>query len=443
MDTNGTPPGPGVRLTRRGALAAALALAAPAVAGAQGSATITMWTFLDPNRPGGRERALKTMIEGFEAQNPGLRVRVEPQVWTTMAERFVLGHNARNAPDICWVNAENLGLVLGMEAAADLTPIVSGWSAQRRADLLMPSMLEAVTQRGRTLAMPLMATTWVLMARRDLMAAAGVTLEQIRTWDGVLEAARAMTRDTNGDGQPDIWGIGLGIATERYSMTPAVLATLGAQGGVFRDGCTARIATPEAARAVQWQADLIARHRVAPREAISMTSDDAIDGFAAGRFAMMVISSARFEQIQRTAAGWNGSDLVMAPVPNWTADRPGPQVATGWYAVAWRPSPRVREAVRFIDHISSPEATAMWTIPGGQVPMLRSIAARPEMDEPANRPLKQVAGFLGAASLAMPSACNWARTLADFNLATQQVVLGQRSAAEALRIAERATQDRQ
>ena len=41
----------------------------------------------------------------------------------------------------------------------------------------------------------------------------------------------------------------------------------------------------------------------------------------------------------------------------------------------------------------------------------------------------------------MPAACNWTRTLADFNLATQQVVLGQRNA-DARRCARRSARRR-
>lgn len=431
------------RFTRRIALLGGAALAAPAVTGAQAPTTITMWTFLDPNRPGGRETALKQMIESFERANPNLRIRVEPQVWTTMAERFVLAANARNAPDIAWVNDNNLALLMGNEVAADLKPLVDAWPQARRADQVLPAAMEAATQRGRLLAMPLMATSFVLMVRGDLLRAAGLTRENLRTWDGVVEAARAMTRDTNGDGQPDIWGIGLGLATERYSVTPAVLAAIGLQGGLFGDSCRARIATPEVARAVQWQADLITRHRVTPREAVAMTSDDAIDQFAAGRYAMQVISNARFDQIQRTAAGWNKDDLIAAPIPGWTADRPGPSLLTGWFATAWRNSPRVRDAIRFIDHMANAEAMMLWNLPGMQVPMLRSVAARPEMQLPANAHLRDIAGYFAASGFPMPATCVWGRTLADFNLATQQVVLGQRPIMDALRAAERATQDRQ
>ena len=428
------------RLTRRAMLAASLA--APAVTRAQAPAVLTMWTFLNPTRPGGRETALKQLIESFEAANPGVRVKVEPQVWTTLAEKFVLGHTAGNAPDVCWVNAENLGLIMGSNLAADLKPVVDSWSAERRADQLAPAALDAVTEKGRVLAMPLMATTWVLMARRDLLAAAGTAPDSLGTWDGVLTAAKAMTRDTNGDGQPDVWGMGLGLATERYSMTPAVLGALDA-GPLFGKDCQAHIATPAAARAVTWQAELITRHHVTPKEAVAMTSDDAIDGFAAGRFAMEVISNARFDQLQRTAAGWDKNDLLMLPIPGWTAGRPGPALVSGWYGVAWRNSPHVKEATRLIAHLASPEAMRLWTIPGGQVPMLRSLLTSPELNQPATAHLKRAAETMMRAGTSMPSQCAWARTLADFNLATQQVVLGQKSVQDALRTAERATQDRQ
>lgn len=423
-------------ITRRGALGAGLALTAPAVVGAQTPTTITMWTFLDPNRPGGRETALKTIIESFERANPNLRIRVEPQVWTTMAERFVLAGNARNAPDVCWVNDNNLALLGHSPVAADLKPIVDAWPAARREDQAVPAAFHSATMGGRLLAIPIMSTSFVLMVRGDLLRAAGLTLDAIRTWDGMVDAAKAMTRG-------DVWGVGLGLATERYSVTPAVLAAIGLQGGLFGDGCTARIATPEVARAVQWQADLILRHRVTPREAVAMTSDDAIDQFAAGRYAMEVISNARFDQIQRTAAGWDRNELIAAPIPGWTADKPGPALLTGWFAAAWRSSPRVREAMRFIDHMTNAEAMALWNLPGLQVPMLKSVAARPEMQRPEYRHLRDISSYFAASGLSMPAQCAWGRTLADFNLATQQVVLGQRPIMEALRAAERATQDRQ
>lgn len=424
-------------------LAATAALfAATSLASAQ--TTLTMWTFLDPNKPGGREQALKAMIESFEKANPGTKVKVEPQVWTTLGEKFVLGHNAGNAPDVSWINSENLGLILNTDAAADLQPVVAKWSAERKADLTTPGALTSVTVDNKLLAMPLMSITWVLMYRRDLLQQAGLTAEDIATWQGVTEAAKKITKDTNGDGQPDVWGIGLGLASERFSATPSVLATIGEQGGLFKgDECTARIATPAAERAIQMQADWILKDKVTPREALSMTSDDAIDQMSAGRYGMQVIANSRYEQMQRTASGWKKDDLAVAPIPGASKDKPGPALVTGWFAVAWRKSPRLEAATKFIDHMAGPEAMSLWNVPGAQVPMLRSLAKRPEMQDPKNAHLRQVSEQFAKAGQFMPGKCNWARTLADFNLATQQVVLGQRTPAAALKEAEQATQGRQ
>lgn len=423
------------------AIVAAL-LAATSLASAQ--TTVTMWTFLDPNKPGGREQALKTMIESFEKSNPGTKIKVEPQVWTTLGEKFVLGHNAGNAPDISWINAENLGLILNTDAAADLQPVVEKWSPERKADMTTPGALASVTVNDKLLAMPLMSITWVLMYRSDLLEQAGLKAEDIGTWQGVTDAAKKMTKDMNGDGQPDVWGIGLGLASERFSATPAVLATIGEQGGLFKgDECTAQIATPAAERAVQMQADWILKDKVTPREALSMTSDDAIDQMSAGRYGMEIVANSRYEQMQRTASGWNKDDLAVAPIPGFSKDKPGPALVTGWFAVAWSKSPQLDAATRFIDRMASPEAMALWNIPGGQVPMMHSVANRPEMQDPKNAHLRQVSEHFAKSGQFMPGKCNWARTLADFNLATQQVVLGQKSASAALKEAEQATQDRQ
>lgn len=423
------------------ALVAAL-LATSASAFAQ--TTIKMWTFLDPSKAGGREQALKQMIEGFEKENPGTKVLVEPQVWTTLGEKFVLGSNAGNAPDVSWINAENLGLILNTDAAADLGPlVVRNWDATRKADMLMPRALDSVTVGGKVLAMPLMAITWVMMYRKDLFRQAGLDSSSIATWDGVTEAAKKLTKDTNGDGTPDVWGLGMGLAQERFSATPAPLAAYEANKGMFSDDCKPSFDNAGGQKAVMLQVDWINRDKISPRESLSMTSDDAIDQFAAGKYAMQIIANSRFEQIQRSAAGWNKDDLGMAPIPGWTKDRPGPHLVTGWFAVAWRKSPNLAAAAKFIDYMSSPASMALWSSPGGQVPMLKSVAARPEMQSAAAAPLREVAGFFDKSGELMPGACNWSRTLADFNLATQQVVLGKDTVANALKQAAKATAERQ
>ena len=65
------------------------------------------------------------------------------------------------------------------------------------------------------------------------------------------------------------------------------------------------------------------------------------------------------------------------------------------------------------------------------------------MDDPKREGLRATAEIIAKNGELMPGKCNWGRTQADFNLATQQVVLGQATLDDALRQAEQATNDRQ
>ena len=424
-----------------GGLLAASLLVSTAV---QAQTTVTMWTFLDINAEGGRNVALKQMIADFEAAHPDIKINVEPQVWSTLAEKFVLGSNAGNAPDIGWVNSENLGFIMNSDSGADLKALVlDTWPEEQRQDFLLNSSFSAVSDGDAIRAVPLMPSTWVLMYRKDLFEAAGLTAADVATWEGVTNAAKVLTQDTNNDGQNDIWGIGLGLSQERYSVTPAFLATVDGNGRIFDDNCVAQFDNDAGRAAIGMQVDWITKDNVTPREALAMSSDDAIDQFAAGRYGMMIIANSRFEQIQRTAAGWDGSQLGIAPVPGVTAAEPGPALLVGWWAVQWSKSPNSEAAAQFISHMSGPEGAKLWNVPGEQIPTYRSVAERPEMAEPAREGLRITAEIVAENGELMPGKCNWGRTQADFNLATQQVILGQASIEDALRQAEQATNDRQ
>lgn len=61
-------------LVRVGLIATLVLLTQTALAGT----TIRIWSFLDPAGQSGREKVLKKLIAGFEAQNPGVKIQVEP-----------------------------------------------------------------------------------------------------------------------------------------------------------------------------------------------------------------------------------------------------------------------------------------------------------------------------------------------------------------------------
>ena len=69
-------------------LVLALPLLAALTSGAAAQTKVTMWTFLDPNKTSPREVALKQMIADFEAKNPSIKIKVEPQDFAQMPPKF-------------------------------------------------------------------------------------------------------------------------------------------------------------------------------------------------------------------------------------------------------------------------------------------------------------------------------------------------------------------
>jgi multiple sugar transport system substrate-binding protein len=107
--------------------------------------------------------------------------------------------------------------------------------------------------------------TQMLWYNIKLFDAAGVPYPD-STWkyDDLLAAAQQLTKDTNGDGTPDEWG--LSIANNGWNYEP-VLEAFG--GGIVEvdEDSPCLINKPESVEALQWLQDLYFKHKVAPTAA--------------------------------------------------------------------------------------------------------------------------------------------------------------------------------
>ena len=66
-------------------------------------------------------------------------------------------------------------------------------------------VLDSATYRGSLWGIPLIGDTYALFCNMDLFAAAGLSGTPA-DWEQAISMARAMTRDTSGDGRPDVFG---------------------------------------------------------------------------------------------------------------------------------------------------------------------------------------------------------------------------------------------
>lgn len=415
---------------------ALIGVALPMLVGATASwaqTTVTMWTFLDPNRTSPREIALKQMIEAFERANPNIRVRVEPQDFAQMPPRFFLGHRTGQNPDIVWIDAKNLGGLIQSGAAADLNQtIVRNWSEADRSDFFVRAGWDAARTGERLHALPLFHGASVIYYRRDLLRAAGIDPATLTSWDRIAGAAQRLT--VQRDGRVETWGFGVPLAPTRTESTPALIA-MAESGAAMFNNCRANFATEAGARGLRFTADLITRLRVSPQESLTYHVDDITDQFTAGRYAIAITSNLRYSGIAR-AARFGGENIGIMPWPSATGQGPGPMPVSGWWVAIWNRSQRQAEATRFVDFMVSRDGVRLWATVGGQVPTRRSVLSDPFFNQPENAWVRTMVEAWQARSWIEPTECNTRTLQAVLNEATHRVVLNNADPMAALREAE-------
>lgn len=419
-------------------------LAAVLASGPSLADTVTLSTFLDPAKTSGRDLALKQIVEAFEAANPDTRVHVESHVFSELGPKFLMGLASGTAADVTFIGMENLGSLVQSGAAIDLqNAFISGWP-EGDGDFYMRASWDAALSNGARYAVPLFPGTTTLYYRKDLFAEAGIDPASLKTWEDLTAAAKKMTRDTNGDGLPDIWGFATPLSAERTGGTNAIVPMIlgSGQESVWPD-CLPMYDTEAGRRAIQRHADWIKTDQIMSGDMLAANSDDVMEQFMAGRSAMAVGAFARFEATARNAT-WNGqSNLGILPWPTEDGATAGPQIISGWFVAGNAGSPRAEASARFIEFLISPQAVKIWSATGGQVPTRASVLADPLFQDSKFDYMRDMQKAWGNWSVVLPTACNPTRYDADLNTAVQRVVVGGSDPSSALREAEASFLQRQ
>lgn len=124
-----------------------------------------------------------------------------------------------------------------------------------------PAALDVCRHKGKLMGIPLMATPLALVYDRKRFELAGVAKPtNAWDWNRLLETARRLTRDTDGDGTPDEYGFFPGL------FTPTLLSFIWQNGGevISADGKRATLTEPAAREAIEFFAGLYRGANVSP-----------------------------------------------------------------------------------------------------------------------------------------------------------------------------------
>ncbi len=291
-----------------------------------------------------------SVIAEFEKLYPNVKVELEVTPYAGYRDKVLVAAKGGNPPDICVVdqiwNSEfaAAGLIIPIDDYLDGSPI--------KADQFFEGSWDSVEWKNQVWGVPMDVGVWEqLFYNADMFNAAGLSVPE--TWDEWLDVGRKLTKDTDGDGEIDQWGLYL-LGAKGELVTVFMNSLIFSNGGkiVSDDGTRGMLDSPEVIEALEFYKALM---EIAPPGVPNADQGPSSDYFARGIVAMETIGEWEQETIKNRAPDLNWK-IAVPPVPRKGATFRG--CFGGWSFVIFKDSKHQDAAWDFIQFASSEENNA-------------------------------------------------------------------------------------
>ena len=321
--------------------------------------------------------AYQELVAAFAAAHPEIEIDLRHVPGQSeYRQRLATEFSAGQPPDVMLLNYRRMAPFAVEGGLEPLAPYLRESGVIQPADFY-PVTLQAFTFDGQLWCIPQNMSSLVVYYNQDLFAAAGLAAPAPDwTWADFLDTARALTRDTDGNGQIDQYGAG--IDASLYRLAPFVWQN----GGQLVDDAAAptRLALDEAAAraALQWFVDLQVTEQVVP-DAVAEAAEGSESRFLNGRLGMF-FDSRRGVPTYRTIEGFRW-DVAPLPVGE---ERAGILHSDGYCMAA--ATENKEAAWTFIEFANSEVGQRIIARTGRTVPSLSAVAESADFLDPTYPP---------------------------------------------------------
>ncbi len=270
--------------------------AAPAEAGAA-PVEITVWHM---EQPPYRVERFQTLIDEFNAANPGIVVKQEPQNWGEIYTKAPAALAAGNAPELLFAIPDFTPILKDLGTVQPLEDFVKEMDDQYK---FYPSAVAPYNYDGHTWAVPMWNMAQSIWYRKSVFDAAGI--QPPTTWDEWLAAAEKLTKD----GQ-----YGIGLPANKQLYTDQVVYDFMTNAGadeIYNEDGSLRFNNPQTAAAYDFYSKL---YKFSPPDSTNWTWGEAEACFA-NKTCAMVPQFTVITTYDKQAEG-DAADLGVMPIPH-------------------------------------------------------------------------------------------------------------------------------
>lgn len=324
-------------------------------------AAVKTITFLSPETDPTSVKIDQDIIKAFEDANPGVRVQLQHSAINDLLPKLSIMIKARTAPDVVFCSPR---YVAGLVKQKMLLPLNDVW---KNIGDINPRFI-TLREKGNMYDIPILSESMVLYYRKDLLEKYNVKVPT--TYDEYVEAAQKLTRDTDGDGKTDLYGVGInGVAPDVYVTFVSFMWSNGAK--MFDKNNRVAIDSPEAIQALEYWGKLL---KYTPPGVANTTYHDQAVQFSQGMTAMVRYPGRLLSTIERYNPSL-GDKVGVAPTPVGPSGKE-PVVRTGINDfIVFRSTKEARLAKKFIQFYMADKQYLKFltdAVPGHSLPVRSS-----------------------------------------------------------------------
>ncbi|MDY6785498.1 MAG: ABC transporter substrate-binding protein [Cyanobacteriota bacterium] len=260
------------------------------------------------------------------------------------------------APDLLWFPPTLTGQLKELGA---IQPLDGWWENSPLTEELDPAMLATMELEDKIWSVPMATNNVGLFYRPSLLAEAGVT-EVPKTWEELQQAARQLTRDTDGDGKRDRYGMILSLGKSEWVVF-TWLPFFYSAGGEALGGEQPNLESEGAIAALQLWYDLVQEGSAilsGPERGYEQ------DDFISGRAAMQLTGPWTLGFLSQTAIK---DDYKVMPIPQ---DKQPATVLGGENLFVMKTTRhRQQAALEFLEYVLGEEFQTQWSLGTGYLPV--------------------------------------------------------------------------
>lgn len=318
--------------------------------------------------PGSYDITKKEIIDGFKAKFPTITLEITDTPWADFATKVTTQIAGGNPPDI-WFQENAIVLNYGKRGVAeDLSPYVK---RDLKADDYTANLLAAQSADGKIWGIPHGVNPSTLVYNKKLFADAGVPFPTKNwTYEDMLGIARKLTKDTNGDGKTDIYGMFVqsNITSGWYPWSKV------AGGGILDATKTkAIVSDPKTIEGLtKWVGTI--KEGLSPTQDIYKANGGVDQMFGNGKIGIMPVQYNVTATINKNFPNLD-YDAIEMPV-GWDGKRVTPYVVNSWVVFS-KAKQEVKDAAwEFLKYYLSDEAQNMIASGGAEIPVKKSAMAK-------------------------------------------------------------------